>query len=199
MGLRSSYKENNYGNVFQALILAQRPRLVLEFGVLDGYSTYHIASAIKFNHVKFNIICKFDSYDLWDKYRIKHGDWYEVSKMLKEKELDDYVMLSMGDAFDVNVANNYSDGAIDFMHMDISNNGDKLLKTLEVWRDKISPDGMIVFEGGSKERDNVEWMERFKFKPIQEALCDPHVFMEWEVKIFDPFPSLTLLWHRKKL
>ncbi len=195
--MRSSYIENHYDIVFRSLIIAKRPGLVVECGVLDGYSLSAMAEGVKFNHEKFGVLGKIESYDLYNNYRFKHGDWHEVDKMLDMKGLSNYVLLAMGDAFEVH--RQYDDGSIDFLHMDISNNGDTLLKTLELWGDKISPDGMIAFEGGSEQRDNVEWMKTFEFKPIREALNDKFVELNWEYHVLDPFPSLTLLWHKVQL
>lgn len=188
--IRSSYKENDYGNVFRALILAQKPKIVVECGVLDGYSTFHIAHALRFNSNR-GIESEFYAYDLWEEYEYKHGDFEEVEEMLSSQNLD-FVNLTEGDAFEV--AEVFDDGVVDFLHMDISNNGDKLIKTLKVWGDKISDDGIIAFEGGSEERDNVEWMVKFKFPSIREELINnPFVTNNWYVQIFTLFPSMTLL------
>jgi predicted O-methyltransferase YrrM len=195
--IRSSYKENEYGSVFRALVLAQRPRLVVECGVLDGYSTFNIAHALRFNRKVWNIRSEFFAYDLWEEYDYKHGDFLEVEKMLKDQRLDDFVNLTEGDAF--NIAQVFSEGSVDFLHMDISNNGETLVKTLEIWGDKLAKDGMIAFEGGSQERDNVEWMVKYEFRSIQNVLLThPLVRCDWVFQVLSPFPSMTLLWKKKK-
>ena len=192
--IRSSYKENNYGNVFRALILGHKPKIVVECGVLDGYSTINIAHALRFNY-SMGIESEFYAYDLWEEYEYKHGELEEVKNMLIDQDLNDYVMLNEGDAFDI--ADVFNDVSVDFLHMDISNNGHKLLKTLKVWGDKISKDGMIAFEGGSEERDNVEWMIKFDFPSIREELINnPEVSDNWHIQIFKRFPSMTLLWRK---
>lgn len=194
--MRSSYKENDYGNVFRALMLAHKPKMVVECGVLDGYSTFHIAHALRFNDTR-GIHSEFYAYDLWEEYEYKHGDLEEVETMLKTQNLDGYVNLTEGDAFEVSEV--FDDGYVDFLHMDISNNGDKLIETLKVWGSKISKDGIIAFEGGSDERDNVEWMVKFGFPSIKEELINnPFVYQNWYVQIFKLFPSMTLLWKKKK-
>lgn len=196
--IRSSYKENDYGSIFRALILAHKPKLVVECGVLDGYSTFYIASALRFNRHSRGIKSEFFAYDLWEDYEYKHGDFEAVEEMLKSQKLDDHVNLTEGDAFEV--AQVFDDGVVDFLHMDISNNGYKLIKTLEVWGDKLSFDGIIAFEGGSEERDDVEWMKTFKFPSIREELVNnPFVYKDWDIQIFVPFPSMTLLWKKKDL
>lgn len=195
MEIRSSYKENEYGSVFRALVLAQRPMLVVECGVLDGYSTFHIAHALRFNRKAWNIRSEFFAYDLWEEYEYKHGDFAEVEKMLKDQRLDDFVHLTEGDAF--NVADVFTDESVDLLHMDISNNGETLIQTLEVWGSKLSQTGMIVFEGGSEERDNVEWMVKYGFRSIQNVLqTHPLVRSDWVFQVLSPFPSMTLLWRK---
>ena len=72
------------------------------------------------------------------------------------------------------------------------NDGDILLKTLDCWGDKISPNGVIAFEGGSEERDN-GWIRKYNKRPIRPVLFD---LKGWNFQIFDPYPSLTLLWRK---
>jgi hypothetical protein len=193
--MRSSYIKNDFGSVFRALILSHKPKLAVECGVLDGYSTFHIAHAIRFNRKTRGIRCPFFAYDLWEEYDYKHGDFLEVESMLEEQGLADYCNLTEGDAFEV--IEIFDDNSVDFLHMDISNNGDTLLKTVEAWGDKISENGVIVFEGGSEERDNVEWMLKYNFRPIRDVLIlEPELYENWWYQVLHPFPSLTLLWKK---
>lgn len=196
--MRSSYIDNNYGNVFKALILAHLPSLVVECGVLDGYSTFNIAHALRSNKINKAIESTFVAYDIWDNYEYKHGDFREVATMLREKGLlNHYVNLHYGRAFDVH--SNFQDRTVDFLHMDISNDGLVLEKTLEYWGPKISQGGIIVFEGGSVERDNIEWMQKFNKKKIQpelEKLLNSALIPEWSFQIFTDFPSMTLIFKR---
>ena len=62
---------------------------------------------------------------------------------------------------------------------------------MEIWGDKISDDGIIVFEGGSVQRDNIMWMQTFEFPKITEALQE--IGSGWEFQVFTPFPSITLI------
>lgn len=194
--IRSSYIDNDYGSVFRALILAHKPKLIVECGVLDGYSTYNIAHAVRFNRQKKGIVCPFFAYDIWEDYDYKHGDFQEVKSMLKTQGLDKYCDLGEGDAFEV--AEVFDNDSVDFLHMDISNNGDTLVQTLNTWGDKISQDGMIAFEGGSEERDNVEWMKKYGFTSIRDTLMNnPVVYENWIFQVLNVFPSMTLFWHKK--
>jgi predicted O-methyltransferase YrrM len=191
--IRSSYKENNYGVILRALVLAHKPKFVIEIGVLDGYSTFYIAHALRFNRNR-GIISQFFAYDLWEEYDYKHGNFQEVEEMLLMQGLDKFVNLSKGDAFEV--VEVFDNGTIDFIHMDISNDGDKLIKTLDVWGDKLSVDGIIAFEGGTKERDDVQWMKTFEFRPIRDVLASS-VMNNWIFQVLTPFPGMTLLWKKK--
>jgi hypothetical protein len=71
----------------------------------------------------------------------------------------------------------------DLMHFDISNHAGhlKYLKNLmDGWMHK----GTVLFEGGSKERDKVEWMK--DFQPINSSGIN-------FITINEDFPSLSLM------
>ena len=194
MDIRSSYQENNYGSILRALVLGHRPKTVVECGVLDGYSLYHIAHAVRFNK-KFGVNGSVDAYDLWNNYKYKHGDYDEVYDFLKKRQLGKIVTLYQEDAFDASCY--YDNEEVDLLHFDISNDGNILIKMLYIWGNKISRNGVIVFEGGSKERDQVEWMKKYNKIPISDTLVNSSDVNEhWHFQIFTKFPSLTLLWRK---
>lgn len=196
--MRSSYIEMNYGMVFRALILAHLPSIVVECGVLDGYSTSNIAHALRHNYITRAISSQFVAYDLWENYDYKHGDFGEVATTLREAGLlNHYVNLHYGDAFES--AKNYNDKTVDFLHMDISNDGEVLENTLAIWGPKLRQGGIIAFEGGSTKRDHIEWMIKFNKKPIVpvlETLCHPPICNDWAFQVFTEYPSMTLIFKR---
>lgn len=190
--MRSSYKKYNYGYVFASMIMVQRPITVVECGVLDGYSTAHIARALKFNHHERGVHSQFFAYDMWENYNYKHGDINKVYELMAKNNLESYVELCYGDAF--KVADSFKNGSVDFLHFDISNDGDKLAAMMHYWGEKISEGGIIAFEGGSKERDNVEWMKIYNKKPIRHVLYDSMLInYNWSITVLPQFPSMTLL------
>lgn len=192
--LMSSYEENNYGNVLRALVLGKQPQLVVECGVLEGYSTMFIANALRFNRKSRGISSVFFAYDLFENYEYRHGDIEDVAEMLLTNNLDFDCNLHKADAFEI--YKDYEDNTIDFLHFDISNDGDILLKMLDTWGKKIHNEGVIVFEGGSIARDQ-GWIKKYKKRAIRpELINNPDVYRNWDIQIFDPFPSLTLLWRK---
>ena len=166
MKMRSSYKKNNYGSVLSSFVIGRKPQVCVELGVLDGYSTVHIATALKFNDQSFGVKGFLYCWDLWENYEYKHGNKRKVEKELSNYKVTPIVQLSHGDAFEA--TNFFPEISIDFLHVDISNDGDTLKKIMEVWDLKMKPFSTIVFEGGSEERDNIKWMIKYNKKSIRK-------------------------------
>lgn len=190
--MRSSYKDKNYGAVLSSLVIGKRPENCVELGVLDGYSTIHIASALRFNQRAFGIDGRLYCWDLFDDYEYKHGNKEDVQKLLNVHQVTPIVTLTKGDAF--KVAEQIQDNLIDFLHVDISNDGEILKKVMTIWNPKMKPFGIIAFEGGSEERDNVEWMIKYNKMPIRFVLKhNETIKSDFNVFVMKPFPSMTIL------
>ena len=69
----------------------------------------------------------------------------------------------------------------DLLHLDISNDGDIISKMYDKY-----PNSKVIFEGGSIERDNIDWMVRYKKTKITliQTSCKYKI-------INDAFPSLS--------
>lgn len=180
----SSYEKNNYGDFFYSLIRVYQPEKVVELGTKAGYSAYHMARGLKDNG-KGTLDC----YDLWEKYKFK-----SVAKAVAEKNLKEFkniINLKQGDVVDVNKA--YK--TVDILHVDISNDGEVLEKVIPHWIDKIHQ--FIIVEGGSAERDKLEWMIKYNKTPIAKWLEDfCRCRSDIEYLTIEPFPSITII--RKK-
>lgn len=190
--MRTSYEEHSYGEILKTFVIALRPTVAVEVGVLDGYSAMYLGAGVKAIRESFNMLATLDCYDLWDEYEYKHGDMEKVKEYLKTFHLDGFVKLYKGDAFEV--YDKYTDGCIDLLHFDISNDGDKLEKVMQTWHHKIRQGGVILFEGGSPERDKIDWMIKYNKKPIHPVLYENDVIRNsymWVV--YQNFPSLTVL------
>ena len=193
--MKSSYLKNNYGDVFFTLIEAFRPMKCVELGVLNGYSSIAIGNGLKHNHKhKRNgeQPGHLDAYDLWNDYPFQHSDMNVVQRTLETEEVSNYVTLFKGDAFECWKA--YENRSIQFLHIDISNTGEILRKIIKLWDHKMQCGGIIVFEGGSKERDEFDWMTKYDKEKIRPELFSNKIInSNYVYGIYHKFPSLTVL------
>lgn len=180
----SSYKQNNYGEVFRAIVDAFKPVNVVELGVLHGYSTFHIAAGLKKNGRGM-----VRAYDLFERYPYKHANFEEVKHLFSHCS---NVELFQEDVFNVHLC--YGPGTVDLLHIDISNTGDKFRRLIELWDPKMVQGGVILFEGGTLERDQIEWMLKYKCEPIKPAIeNNPIVLEKYIFGTYLAFPGLTML------
>jgi predicted O-methyltransferase YrrM len=174
--MRSSYIKHNYGLVFSTLCSALLPQKIIEIGILDGYS-------LEFLHKHKPSSCTLEAYDLFDDFPHNAADY----KQIKEKYPD--IVLEKGDYY--NLVDRFPDGSIDILHIDVANDGDVYRFAVENYLKKISPKGIIVLEGGSSERDEVDWMRKYnktKINPYLQSISDSYC-----ITILEDFPSLTLI------
>jgi len=137
--MRSSYIENNYGDVFYRNVVTYRPRVVVELGVLDGYSTLHIAKGLKYVKEFYNEPGHLYAYDLFDDYEFNHGNQEEVQSMLEKEGVAEYVTLEKEDAF--NVYTKYKPESVELLHVDLSNTGDIVDQIIDQWAYIVSTQG----------------------------------------------------------
>lgn len=191
--IESSYAKNDYGHVLFILVSTFKPVHAIEIGVLHGYSTYHIARGFKSIYELEDWKIHFNAYDLWDEYSYNHGDINKVSQMLKEGGVDEYVTLHHGDIY--KLYEEFEDEYLDFLHVDISNDGDILEFVMDKWHHKMMMRGIIVFEGGSEERDKVEWMIKHNKKPIKPVVDNNKVINScYHHGTYAKFPSMTVMY-----
>jgi len=151
----SSYAENNLGDDIKNIIIKLKPKRVIEFGVLNGYSTIRIAQGLRENgegHIT--------GYDLWEKYPYRHSTIEQARANIRDYVDDEWFTLEQLDFHDwIKDPTEF-----DLMHLDISNDGD----IIEAAYDASPPGAYILFEGGSEERDNIEWMKKYNKRKIQD-------------------------------
>ncbi len=193
--MRSSYIENNYDEVFASILTAYKPLLAVELGVLDGYSTLAIGKALKKNNLAGSHLY---AYDLFEDYPYKHGN-----KEAVEEEIvlvKDFVTLEKADAFTVH--EKYKDDIVWFLHVDLSNDGDIVKRILEAWTPKLVIGAVVLFEGGTEERDNVEWMKKYNKKPMKPEIESNDIILHnYIFGTYSKFPGLTMLikkWYHKE-
>lgn len=175
--IESSYRENDLGKTIYDLVLELKPKVVIEFGCLYGYSTIAIGMALKqLGEGKLKV------YDLFEKYQYKHSTLEEVKSNIEKYGVSDYIELH---EMDYNQWLNNPE-EFDLLHLDISNTGDIILNTYQSLYPQIQNGSTIIFEGGSLERDNIEWMKKYSATPINSVKR----FTNYKV-INSDFPSLS--------
>jgi len=177
---KSSYEQNDYGSVFYGLIRALKPKTIVELGTKNGFSAYHMSKALKDNG-SGEIHC----YDLWEKYPYNSCTLAEAKENLKEFVDKGIAKLELKDA--IEVAKDYD--FIDVLHVDLSNKGEILEEVIPQWLLKTK--SLIIIEGGSIERDKVDWIKKYNKQPIREWLrknSDKFQFI-----VLESFPGLILL------
>lgn len=157
--MRSSYKKNNLGWELFKQVANLRPKTIIEFGVLDGYSTLWLAMGLKYSWAQGHLT----AYDLWDEYPYKHGNIVDVQRMLAVQQVDEFVTLgnmNFWDFLELPIP-------FDLLHIDISNDGDVIESAIEMLMPHIEDGATVIFEGGSEERDKADWMIEFNRRPIR--------------------------------
>lgn len=172
--IESSYKDNNLGITLYNWVIYLKPKVIIDFGVLNGYSTIALAMACKENGFG-----KVKVYDLFEKYEYTRSNLETLIHNLKEYGLIDWVEIEQKNFFDW-VKNPEQ---FDILHLDISNTGDIIKLAYDSLKGK---GGKLMFEGGSEARDRVGWMKVHNKKPIND--CG----VPYEV-INPMFPSLSIV------
>jgi len=169
--VKSSYNKGyDLGRVIYDYTMKVKPNIVAEIGTYRGYSAICIAQALRDLGGERKLYC----YDLWQKSPHAHCHVNEFKANIKIHGVEIFVSSSLK-SFD-EVIENLS--GIDMLHIDISNNGDIIKKVYD-----LRVCNNVIFEGGSKERDNIPWMK--KFLPING--CCPYTILD------EHFPSISVI------
>lgn len=173
--IESSYEPNNLGKTLYDWVRYLKPEVVIDFGVLNGYSTVCLAMACRENGFG-----KVKVYDLFEKYEYKHAKFEKLIKNLQDYGLMDWVDIEEKNFFDwIKKPEKFG-----MLHLDISNTGD----IIDLVWDNLKDNGEVFFEGGSEQRDRVGWMVVHNKKPINQSKA------KFEV-VNQQFPSISrILW-----
>ena len=169
--IESSYRSHDLGKTLYDLVLKLKPKKIIEFGTLNGYSAICMAMAL--DELKEG---KIISYDLWEAYKFNKGNKASVRELIEAMDLQGYISLQTGDF------NHWIPEPFDLFHLDISNDGEKIKKLA----DKTKDNGTVIFEGGTSERDHALWMSKFNKMPISASGVKYRV-------INADFPSISML------
>lgn len=158
--IESSYKVNNLGAFLYDLVFDLKPKKIVEFGTLYGYSAICMGLALK-DLGKGKLVC----YDLWDSYEFKSEKLRNTEQTVKKFKLENYVSLEKGNLF----KDDWSLLEFDLCHIDVSNDGEKIVAVRKIFEKKINEGIPVIFEGGTPERDEVPWMNLYGKKKIEDV------------------------------
>lgn len=176
--IESSFRENDIGRTLYDLVLEKKPKVIIEWGVLHGYST--VAMAMALDEVGEGHIT---GYDLFEDYPYNHPTVEGTQANIDRYGLGKYVTLARGD-FDAWIKD---PEPFDLLHVDISNKGDTIRALYEATKGRIKEGAIVLFEGGAKgDREEIPWMKKYGFSKISES------GVPYEV-IDARFPSLSML------
>lgn len=176
--IESSYRENDLGQTFYNLILEKKPKKVIEWGTLYGYST--VAMAMALDELGEGHIT---GYDLFEKYPYNHSTMERTQANIDTYDVSKYITLVQGD-FNEWIKN---PEPFDLLHVDISNHGDTIKQLYEAVKDRIAAGAVVVFEGGATgDREQIPWMVKYGFPKISESGV-PYTVIDGR------FPSLSML------
>lgn len=181
-GIQSSYRDHGYGAFFYALVRCLQPRRCIELGVLHGFSLIAAARALRANGAGY-----IDGFDLFEDYPYAHAPHSAVVERIRAAGLQDWARVHRADADHVSRGT----GGVDYLHVDLSNDGDRFRRTFERWQGVVAQ--AIVLEGGSEARDKVDWMIRYRRPPIAIAVTElQRDYPDWTIAVLEPYPSLTV-------
>ena len=178
--MKSSYKNNiNYKDIFSTICFLKKPSKIVEFGILDGYSLKSFVNNIDSS-------CNIQAYDIFEEF---NGNSAKKDKLIDIFKSYENVNIDYGDYFKMH--NILEKESIDILHIDIANNGDVYNFAFTNYIDKIKNNGIIILEGGSYERDNVEWMIKYNKSKIRPILNN--FSSKYNILTIGDIPSLTII------
>lgn len=180
--IESSYQPNDIGKVLYDTVIEYKPKKIIEFGCLYGYSTVALAQGIRDLDNGGSIV----AYDLWDKYPFKHTHKEYTQNNIEAWtcKVDQFVELKDGNFYE------WLDNPepFDMLHLDISNTGDIIYKAYFKLIEFIKNGSIIVFEGGTLERDNIEWMIKYNKVKITDYKSQTNYKV-----LTNKFPGLSII------
>jgi len=173
--MKSSYRLNSYSDIFKSLCELYKPKSILEIGILDGYS---LKSFVENVPVETDIV----AIDLFEMYKFRNSEKSKIEKKFKKNK---NVTILQEDFYEFyKVSSDF-----DLVHIDISNDGDIYEFAIKNYFPITNK--ALILEGGSQERDSVEWMVKYNKREINPFL--KQISHTYSVEITEEFPSLTII------
>lgn len=178
MDMNSSYNINKFNTVFEAICKKYEPKSILEVGILEGYSLSAFANSSSKS-------TKIVAIDLFEKYKFKNSNFELITNKFKENK---NITIKHGDFYEY-----YKNGnKFDLIHIDISNDANVFKFSLQNYFPLTNK--VLILEGGSIERDNIEWMTKYNKPKINNYL--ESIKHKYNFEILEKFPSLTIFYKK---
>jgi len=176
--MNSSYKNTlDYSDIFKTICFIKKPKKIVEIGILDGFSLKAMVDICSSNETTI------DAYDIFEDFNGNGSKREIIEKFIKYSN----VSINYGNFYELS----FFEKSIDLLHIDIANDGDVYEYVFKNYIKYMTTDGIILLEGGSNERDNISWMEKYnktKIHPVLEKYKS-----KYEIVTLDKFPSLTIV------
>ena len=172
--MNSSYNNKvSFGDILNSITFTLNPKKIIEIGILEGFSLERFIKSSNSDTI-------IQAYDIFEEFNGNHAKKDKLVSMFKKH---DNVTINYGDFYQVHkdISN------IDIIHIDIANNGDVFEYAIKNYLPKLSENGIMIMEGGSEQRDNVEWMIKYNKPKIQP------VVKKYGLKVVGTFPSITII------
>ena len=179
--LSSSFRAHDLGQSIYDTVLALSPHNVLEIGALYGYSSHAIVQALSALPWDTTLT----TVDLFEDYPFKCCDRasyeHNVQSILHKSPSVSHIVHQFDALRSFEILSSLSID-VDAVFIDISNDGEKLLRLLPLFSCPV------LFEGGSAERDQIDWMAKYDRPPIRSLAENgfPYTIINAD------FPSLSL-------
>jgi predicted O-methyltransferase YrrM len=157
-----------------SMVLDIKPKTIVEYGTEHGGTATVMGLALQQLFEEEGHRGKVYTYDTFEKQskgEIGSSPNYSLAiQNIRRFGLESFVEVDYGDFYEFC---DRPDKNFDLLYFDIDNDGDKLLEMYNGCKTNINNGSIIIFEGGSNVRDNVEWMitkNKTKMNDVKELL-----------------------------
>lgn len=155
--------------IMYSIIYNLKPKKIIEYGTQTGGTAVSMGLALKDLHEMTGHVGHVYSYDLFESESagqfsrdIEGPISIESSlRLVSQYGLHDYISISYGD-----FNNHQLTEDCDILYFDIGNHGENVNSMYDQCKHLIQNGLVVLFEGGSEERDNVSWMKVKNKQPI---------------------------------
>ena len=167
-----------YNDIFKMITWLNPPTTVVEIGILNGYSLRSFAESCPSTTQIYG-------YDIFEKFNGNSASRDIINTFMEYPN----VHIAEGDFYEL--YKTYPSKSIDLLHIDIANDGSVYEFALKHYMPKLTDRGVLILEGGSRERDAVPWMQKYNKVPIYDIL--EKYKATYDIYTIDAFPSITCI------